>query len=101
MPGGQPQYFLMHRDGQLGALQVLPDGGCRKECICAVASPPASGSLLITAATVVMMMGRKRSMLAWWMARSGVLPSAIRCSAKSTIMMPFFFTMPISMNMPT
>src|SRR5437762_2546125 len=30
-----------------------------------------------------------------------VAPRPIRCSAKSTIMMPFFFTMPISMNMPT
>ena len=40
-------------------------------------------------------------MLASWIARAAGSPASTRCRAKSTIMMPFFFTMPISMNMPT
>ena len=35
------------------------------------------------------------------MAFSAVSPASTRCRAKSTIMIPFFFTMPISMNIPT
>src|SRR5581483_7506937 len=49
----------------------------------------------------VMRIGRKRSMLASWIAFSAASPRSTRWSAKSTIMMPFFLTMPISMNIPT
>ncbi len=53
------------------------------------------------AAAVVIMMGRKRSTQAWWIARCGVSPWFLcASSAKSIIMMAFFFTMPISMITP-
>jgi hypothetical protein len=63
--------------------------------------PSAIGSAPISAASVVIMMGRKRSMQASRMACCGVMPCC-RCasSAKSIIMMAFFFTMPISSRMP-
>ena len=47
------------------------------------------------------MMGLKRSRHAWRMESCGDrCCSRSACSAKSTIMMPFFFTMPISRMMP-
>ena len=47
------------------------------------------------------MIGRKRSRHAWRIAFSGVSPSRRSAvMAKSTIMMPFFFTMPISRITP-
>jgi len=48
------------------------------------------------------MIGRKRTRQASKIASSGERPS-LRCasSAKSIIMMPFFFTSPTSMMMPT
>ena len=50
---------------------------------------------------VVIMIGRKRSRQAWRIAASGVRPCLRSASmAKSTIMMPFFLTMPISRMMP-
>ena len=63
--------------------------------------PSAIGTAPITAASVVIRIGRKRSMLASWMRVPAGSPASTRWRAKSTIMMPFFFTMPISMNMPT
>ncbi|KAG0752029.1 hypothetical protein G6F22_022004 [Rhizopus arrhizus] len=46
-------------------------------------------------------MGRKRSSAASWMAARGVSPRLRSASsAKSIIMMPFFFTMPISRMIP-
>src|SRR5690606_28876814 len=55
-----------------------------------------SGSAPKSAASVVIRIGRKRSIAAWWMAARG----DSRCrrsasSAKSIIMIPFFFTRPI------
>jgi hypothetical protein len=60
------------------------------------------GSPAISAVIVVIMIGRNRTAQASTMASSGPFPSS-RCasSAKSIIMMPFFFTKPISMMMPT
>ena len=50
---------------------------------------------------VVIMMGRKRSRQAWKIASSGGLfSSRSASSAKSIIMMAFFFTMPIRRMMP-
>ena len=50
---------------------------------------------------VVIMIGRKRSRHAWWIASSGEAPrSRSASSAKSIIMMAFFFTMPMSRMMP-
>ena len=51
---------------------------------------------------VVIMIGRKRIMQASWIAAAAVMCSRRWASmAKSTIMMPFFFTSPTSMMMPT
>ena len=51
---------------------------------------------------VVIMMGRKRSRQASRMASCGDMPRVRSASmAKSTIMMAFFLTMPISSTMPT
>ena len=48
------------------------------------------------------MIGLKRTRQASWIASSGSLPFCRWAStAKSTIMMPFFFTRPMSMMMPT
>src|SRR5438045_1807366 len=52
------------------------------------------------AAKVVIMIGRKRSSAASRMACSAERPTRRRSSAKSTIMMAFFLTMPTSMTMP-
>ena len=50
---------------------------------------------------VVIRIGRKRSRQAWWIASRGALPSSRSASsAKSIIMIAFFFTMPISRMMP-
>ena len=50
---------------------------------------------------VVIMIGRKRSRQALRIAACGARPSLRSAwSAKSTIMMPFFLTMPISRMMP-
>ena len=56
----------------------------------------------MSAAMVVIMIGRKRTMQASKIASWGLLRS-LRCAsmAKSIIMMPFFFTSPTSMMMPT
>ena len=64
-------------------------------------TPIAMGIAPATAASVVMRIGRKRTRLASWMAWSAGSPASTRWRAKSTIMMPFFLTMPMSMNMPT
>jgi len=63
--------------------------------------PRASGTAPNSEAMLVIRMGRKRSCAAWRIAAVGSRPS-LRCSsrAKSTIMMPFFMTMPISSTMP-
>ncbi len=63
--------------------------------------PNISGRPLSSAAIVVIRMGRKRSRQAWRMAFNGVSPSSRSAEmAKSTIMMPFFLTMPISRITP-
>ncbi len=50
---------------------------------------------------VVIRIGRKRSRQAWRIASCGDIPSRRSAViAKSTIMMPFFFTMPISRITP-
>ncbi len=51
---------------------------------------------------MVIMMGRKRRRQALWMASHGVRCFVALClrSAKSIIMMAFFFTMPIKSTMP-
>ena len=55
----------------------------------------------MSAAEVVIMIGRKRSRHASRIACAGAMPR-LRCasSAKSIIMMAFFFTMPMSMRIP-
>src|SRR5713226_3116728 len=53
------------------------------------------GSAPKTAASVVMRIGRKRSMLASCIAFSADSPASTRWRAKSTIMIPFFLTIPI------
>ena len=61
-----------------------------------------SGSAPNSAAMVVIMIGRKRSRQASRIASSGATPRVRSASmAKSTIMIAFFFTMPISSTMPT
>jgi len=61
-----------------------------------------SGSAPSSAASVVIVMGRKRSMQASKIARSGGSPWARSpSSAKSTIMIPFFLTMPMRRMTPT
>ena len=52
------------------------------------------------AAKVVIMIGLNLSMQASWTASAGDMPDCSRMMAKSIIMMPFFFTMPISMKSP-
>ena len=60
-----------------------------------------SGTAPSSAAIVVIRIGRRRSRLAWWIASRGPLPSSRSASsAKSTIMIAFFFTIPISSTMP-
>src|SRR5215211_252105 len=59
-----------------------------------------SGTPPSSAAIVVMRIGRKRSKAASRIACSGSSPSRSRLIAKSTRMMPFFFTMPMSKMMP-
>ena len=60
-----------------------------------------SGSAPKMAAMVVIMMGRKRVRQAWKIASRGASPCVRSASsAKSTIMMAFFLTMPISRNTP-
>ncbi len=61
-----------------------------------------SGTAPNSAAIVVIMIGRKRSTAASVIAASGETPRVRSASmAKSTMMMPFFFTIPISSTMPT
>ena len=61
----------------------------------------ASGRAPSRAASVVITMGRNRSRQAAWIASRGVRPCRRSSSrAKSTIMMAFFFTIPISSRMP-
>ena len=63
--------------------------------------PSSSGSAPSMAANVVIRMGLKRSNDASKIASSGDLPrSRSASSAKSTIMIAFFLTMPISRTMP-
>jgi hypothetical protein len=60
------------------------------------------GSAPMRAAMVVIMIGRNRTLLASRIACSGVLSPLLSDSiAKSIIMIAFFFTIPISMMMPT
>jgi len=62
--------------------------------------PSISGSALNSAASVVMRIGRKRSRQAWKIASSGGwCPSRSASSAKSIIMIAFFFTIPIKSTM--
>ena len=60
------------------------------------------GSVPMSAAMVVIMIGRKRTQagLGGW-PRAAAAPARCASMAKSTIMMPFFFTRPTSMMMPT
>ena len=61
-----------------------------------------SGRAPSSAAMVVIMIGRNRNRHASRIATNGVAPCWRSASmAKSTIMMAFFFTMPISSTMPT
>ncbi len=61
----------------------------------------ANGSAPAMAAQVVIMMGLKRSEQACAMACKGSIPKVrSACSAKSTIMMAFFLTIPISKRIP-
>src|SRR5437879_5522781 len=60
----------------------------------------AIGSVPKIAANVVIMIGRKRSSAASRIACSALKPTRRRSSAKSTIMMAFFLTMPTSITMP-
>ncbi len=77
---------------------VIPSG---RRSSAPVPLPSASGSPPSSAAIVVIMIGRKRSKHAWWIASRGDLPcSRSASSAKSIIMIAFFFTMPISRTMP-
>jgi hypothetical protein len=63
--------------------------------------PSISGRPLSRAAIVVIRIGRNRKRHACRIASSGVEPSRRSAEmAKSTIMMPFFLTMPISRMMP-
>ena len=64
--------------------------------------PRAIGSVPISADIVVIIIGRKRTILPSKIASAGLLPSVRwASSAKSIIMMAFFFTRPTSMMMPT
>ena len=64
--------------------------------------PITSGTAPSSAAMVVIMIGRNRNRQASHIASSGVLPcTRSDSSAKSTIMMAFFFTIPMSSTMPT
>src|ERR1700683_3236930 len=77
---------------------VMPKGLRSSE---PVPVPKANGSAPQMADIVVIMMGRKRNMQALKIASRDVLPSVrSACSAKSIIMMAFFFTMPMSSMMP-
>ena len=63
--------------------------------------PIASGNPPSSAAIVVIMIGLKRISAAFRIASSGESPwSRSATMAKSTIMIPFFLTMPISKMMP-
>ena len=76
---------------------VIPSGWRSSE-----PSPPeiTSGSAPNSAARVVIIIGRKRSRQAWKIASSGGrLPLRCASRAKSTIMMAFFFTMPINVQL--
>ena len=64
-------------------------------------APSAIGNEPKRAQVVVIMIGRKRSWAASTIACSAGAPWLRRSIAKSTIMMPFFFTSPTSMMMPT
>ena len=77
---------------------VIPSGWRSSD---PVPDPRAKGRPPSSAAMVVIMMGRKRSRQAWKMASSGGLCSTRSASsAKSIIMMAFFFTIPISRMIP-
>ena len=77
---------------------VMPSGWRSSE---PTPRPSISGSAASSAAMVVIRIGRKRSRQAWRIASRGVLPSwRSASSAKSIIMIAFFFTMPISRMMP-
>ena len=77
---------------------VIPSG-CRNSD--PVPVPSASGNPPSSAAIVVIMIGRNRIMQASKIASSGDLPSRRSASsAKSIIMMAFFFTIPISRMIP-
>jgi hypothetical protein len=54
----------------------------------------------LSAAIVVIMIGRNRIKQPSLIASSAVRPSRSRTSAKSTIMIAFFFTIPISKMIP-
>ncbi len=63
--------------------------------------PMASGRAPSRAAIVVIMIGRNRNRQAWRMASSGDMPCwRSASSAKSTIMIAFFLTMPMSRMIP-
>ena len=54
----------------------------------------------IVTGPMIIMIGLNLSMQASWTASAGDMPDCSRMMAKSIIMMPFFFTMPISMKSP-
>ena len=72
--------------------------GCRSSA--PAPAPSAIGTAPSAAARVVMMIGRKRMRAASRIAVSASTPSRRRTSAKSIIMIAFFFTMPINSRMP-
>ena len=77
---------------------VIPSGRRSSE---PVPVPKASGNAPNSAAIVVIRIGRKRNMQASKIASRVLLPSCRSAtSAKSIIMMAFFFTMPISNTIP-
>ena len=79
-------------------MMVMPSGKRSSE---PVPLSSASGSAPNSAASVVIMIGRKRSRQACTIASRGDRPSSRSASsAKSIIMIAFFFTMPISSTMP-
>ena len=78
---------------------MVKPSGCRSSEPTPV--PSMSGSAPNSDAQVVIRIGRKRSRQAWKMASRGLLPSwRSASSAKSIIMIAFFFTMPIRRMTP-
>ncbi len=92
-------YKVRSCDTMRPATTAMPNG---RRASAPAPIPSAMGSVPMIAAMVVIMIGRKRTRHASKIASAGVR-FALRCasSAKSIIMMAFFFTIPISIKMPT